>query len=292
MRYETPVTKIDYTNPDKITVYDDKNNTYECDLVVVAVPLSILKRNHIKFVPELPKEKQISLEALSIESGAKLIMKFSETFWPKDLRNTIQDDLFNYIWSPSNVRQSPTSHILTALITGKAAIEVALMKDEDLKKEIFKRLTKFGVTQKKVKELFIEYKLINWVLEPYIRGVYSYPALNLDGQKYRNIMMKPIDKKIFFAGEAFNKENYSTIGSALQSGLRAAQQIKRFYHKTNEVRVKKGIQEIKQEIKKPSDPADDYKDVRIVLDYRTVKAMERSLFTKNLKENLLTRSKL
>ena len=56
IKLNTPVTKIDYSSK-KIKVFTDKQ-VYVADSVVVTVPLGVLQKNLIEFVPELPEKKR------------------------------------------------------------------------------------------------------------------------------------------------------------------------------------------------------------------------------------------
>lgn len=284
VQLNTPVKKIDYSKEGKVFVIDEKLQQYECDYVVICVPLSILKGSFIDFVPSLPNDKQTALQVLSMEAGAKLVMKFTERFWPADLKNTLQDDMFNYIWSPTNARAASSSHVLTALIVGKDFYSFSLMTDEEVKETIFSILTKFGKSKEDIQKLFIDYKITNWLSEPFIKGIYSNPGFDYEGSKYREIMMHPLEDKVFFAGEAFNKENFSTIGSALQSGLQAAQQIRRIKKALTKInpdmRLKaNGLNQLPQQHeseRRAGSVAQSLKSPSIVLslDYKTLKILD------------------
>jgi len=70
-----------------------------------------------------------------------------------------------------------------------------------------------------------DHVLIDWSKEEFIEGAYSYPTMEETNNNHREILTKNINGKVFFAGEAINPENHSTIGAALQSALRVANEI-------------------------------------------------------------------
>jgi len=76
-------------------------------------------------------------------------------------------------------------------------------------------------TQAKNRKL-LGYIRTNWSRDPYTYGSYSYIA---KGSKRRDIraLDKPIDGKIFFAGEAVNPDYNSTVHAAYESGIRTAE---------------------------------------------------------------------
>jgi hypothetical protein len=60
------VTQIDYSQSISKSVFVSTvdNKKYECDHVVVTVPLGVLKRKVIEFIPDLPKEKYSAFDQL------------------------------------------------------------------------------------------------------------------------------------------------------------------------------------------------------------------------------------
>jgi hypothetical protein len=64
----------------------------------------------------------------------------------------------------------------------------------------------------------------NWGLDPFSRGAYSYVAVGASGRDY-DILGRPVENCLFFAGEATCKEHPDTVGGAILSGLREAVRI-------------------------------------------------------------------
>ena len=65
----------------------------------------------------------------------------------------------------------------------------------------------------------------DWTASPYIRGSYSFPALNTypeKGMSLRKQLGVPVNDRVFIAGEATNPVNPSTVPGALAEGERAA----------------------------------------------------------------------
>jgi spermine oxidase len=92
------VTKIDYSNSDKVNILTDKNRTFSADFVLSTMSLGVLKRNYTKmFNPALPIEKQASLDKLGFGTVNKVFLVFDapvftdpsdggfQLFWPSDL---------------------------------------------------------------------------------------------------------------------------------------------------------------------------------------------------------------
>lgn len=66
----------------------------------------------------------------------------------------------------------------------------------------------------------------HWSNDEFARGVYSYIAVGASGEDY-DVLAKPVEDTLFFAGEATNREHPSTIAGAFHSGLREAGRIDR-----------------------------------------------------------------
>ena len=67
----------------------------------------------------------------------------------------------------------------------------------------------------------LRYLRTNWSRDPYSFGSYSYIAKNARRRDYR-ILGRPIEDRIFFAGEATHPKRNSTVHAAYESGQRAA----------------------------------------------------------------------
>src|ERR1700721_890083 len=63
-----------------------------------------------------------------------------------------------------------------------------------------------------------------WQKDPFAHGSYSYVGLDATGDDY-DLLGQPIDKKLFFAGEATCRTHPATVHGAYLSGLRAASQV-------------------------------------------------------------------
>ena len=63
----------------------------------------------------------------------------------------------------------------------------------------------------------------DWRHDPFSRGAYSYVPVN--GLAAQQILSQPIDKRLFFAGEATSLGHIGTVHGAIQSGQRAAQEV-------------------------------------------------------------------
>ena len=70
----------------------------------------------------------------------------------------------------------------------------------------------------------MEYFFYDWGSNPFVRGCYASPVLNSYAMAEK--LAEPLNQTLFFAGEATGTQGMSTVQSAIDSGKRAANEIK------------------------------------------------------------------
>ena len=64
----------------------------------------------------------------------------------------------------------------------------------------------------------------DWAADPFARGSYSYPAVG-SSRRDRVALGRPVEDRLFLAGEATEPDYSSTTHGAYLSGRRAARQV-------------------------------------------------------------------
>lgn len=222
--YNKQVNQIDYAGSG-VSVTCADGSTFTADKILVTVPLSILQNNEIDFVPELPAYKTTAINTIGMGGGMKILLKFSEKFWDDDV---LWFTLYNYAqsaWTPGLVKTYGTEQVMTLYIMGEkaeylsglgeAAIDIVIAELDDLFA---------GMASEKL----VDHLIADWIKEPFIKGVYSYPVVGTfesEAVSKRLDLAMPIDCKLFFAGEATSNNHPATVHGALESGARAALEI-------------------------------------------------------------------
>lgn len=229
------VTDISYCKEDgpekndllnKVKVSTTNGREFSGDAVLITVPLGCLKAEAIKFSPPLPYWKDLSIQRLGFGVLNKVVLEFPEVFW---------DDSIDYFGATAeetdergrcfmfwNVKKTVGAPVLIALVVGKAAIDGQEMSSDDHVKHSLLVLRKlYG--EEKVPDP-IASVVTNWGKDPYSYGAYSYVAVGSSGEDY-DILGRPVENCLFFAGEATCKEHPDTVGGAMMSGLREAVRI-------------------------------------------------------------------
>ncbi|KAL3840250.1 hypothetical protein ACJIZ3_024841 [Penstemon smallii] len=179
----------------KVKVSTSNGIEFSGDAVLVTVPLGCLKAETINFSPSLTQWKYLSIKRLGFGILNKVVLEFSEVFW---------DDTVDYFGATAgdadrrgwcfmfwNVRKTVGAPVLIALVVVSDPVA-------------------FVVTY--------------WGKDPYSYGAYSYVAVGSSGEDY-DLLGRPVDNCVFFAGEATCKEHPDTVGGAMMSGLREAVRI-------------------------------------------------------------------
>ena len=89
------VESIDYSIPGKVRVTTKHGRTTIVDKVIVAVPLTVLKRNSICFTPCLPSTKRRAIRRLGAGLVEKVALWFPTRFWEKKIKPN--QDYFGHI---------------------------------------------------------------------------------------------------------------------------------------------------------------------------------------------------
>lgn len=210
----------------RVKVSTSNGHEFLGDAVLVTVPLGCLKAETIKFLPPLPQWKQSAIKQLGFGVLNKIVLEFTEVFW---------DDTVDYFGATAeetncrgqcfmfwNVKKTVGAPVLIALLVGKAARDGQCMTSPDHVGHAVMVLRKlFG--EASVPEP-VASVVTDWGRDPFSYGAYSYVAIGASGEDY-DILGKPVDNCLFFAGEATCKEHPDTVGGAMMSGLREAVRI-------------------------------------------------------------------
>jgi monoamine oxidase len=213
----SPVREITWS-PEGVRVSSDAA-TYEARRAIVTLPLAILQRNDVTFTPQLPEPKQQAINRLGAGANGKIVLVFDEPCWPQDMTLFLSGRDTQLWWRPGRLREDEAP-VITAYFGGSAverframgeAAPLAAMRDlEDF----------FGV---KLESRLRNARFVDWPADPHARMSYSY--IPPGGAGLRANLAEPLDGVLYFAGEASNSVRPSTVHGALESGIRAADEV-------------------------------------------------------------------
>lgn len=253
------------------------------DYAILAVPVTILQHGVITFNPPLPKAKLDAIQSIGMNNCVKVLMAFSDRFWPEDMFDVVCTNCFlPEIWitqypSTSNHtdgRAPLGKFIVVGFMAGEVAAAASRLPEAEVIRRSLSQLDEmFGQVSQKAeydrsgychgikvdplndipdrsKDLhnFLtrdhvliprEYVqcprsrpasaffqggcVVNWEKESFVRGGYTYPSLNAHGARFA--LAEPLQKRVFFAGEATHPGVNPCMQAAIDTGRRAASEI-------------------------------------------------------------------
>lgn len=217
--YNSPITEIDYSG-DKVIVIDNNNNTYEADKVISTTSLTILKDNLIDFQPSLPSDKVAALDQVYFPDGIKVFIEFSERFYP-DMTN--MGGLISggdTIYYDAAFKKDSNKNILALFsVSDTTSVYTDLESDDAVISKVLGELDE--IFDGKASETYIKHVVQNWSKEPYIRGSYSH----YEDYSAVDVLQRPLDNKVYFAGEAFGGDSQSTVHGAGETAYQVLEEI-------------------------------------------------------------------
>jgi monoamine oxidase len=188
---------------------------------IITLPLGVLQSGSVRFSPPL-NEKRDALEKLASGPVIRVAMRFAEPFWEERCPGVAffhsPEAPFPTFWTPLPMH----APLLTAWAGGPKAARLTGLSQGDLLGQALAsvRAVLGRIAQPKA------YYVQDWQADPFARGGYSYVRVGGEGARER--LQKPLERTLFFAGEATNTEGEAgTVGGALQSGIRAARELMR-----------------------------------------------------------------
>lgn len=220
IKLDQSVGEINYQQ-DIITVKTQSNIFYS-HYVICTVPLGVLKKNVITFIPGLPKEKIEAIEKLGMGTLDKVILLFDYVFWDKNKIGIGYIPQEGKRWTNFfNVYPVLKIPMLIAFNEGDTALEMEGWPDEKIIESAMQTLkVLYGANIPNP----TQYKISRWADDKFSYGSYSHIPVGASGKDY-DLLAKSVNAKLFFAGEATSRQNPATVPGAYLSGLRVAKQI-------------------------------------------------------------------
>jgi monoamine oxidase len=194
--------------------------TYEGRAAIITLPLAILQAGDVAFDPPLPSGKVAAIGGLGAGANAKIVLRFDERFWPEDMTLLLSPFDTQLWWRPGRLRDDE-SPVITAFFGGSAVARMRALGMDAIEAAVRDLERIFGVAAEPMLKVG---RFIDWPADPWAKMSYSY--IPPGGGGLRSELAAPIGDALFFSGEATNSERPSTVHGALESGLRAALEVR------------------------------------------------------------------
>jgi monoamine oxidase len=216
-----PVTMVNWEN-NEIEVQTTDASVYKSHKIVLTVPVAVLKKPNIQFVPELPEDKIQAIESFGVCDIVKIFLKFDEKILTPDVNilDVFEDEIPVWWKATITADENYNGEILVGWVSADKARKLYTLSQDEIidlaVKDLEKKLNKTNL--KPIKSL-----VQIWKDEEFSSGAYSYIPAQASPDIIEDLA-KPINNKIFWAGEATDP-NYATVNGAYYSGKRVADEI-------------------------------------------------------------------
>ncbi|ELR71012.1 amine oxidase [Fulvivirga imtechensis AK7] len=222
IEYNTKVLSVDYSG-EEVTI-GTSNGNLTANKVVLTVPVSIIKRGDVNFIPGLPDDKLQALSRIGMDGAMKMILRFNRNFWGQTTFKVFGGTMIPMYEGAGSVRSS-TNRTLIATAFGSEAEALAGLSDEVIKADLIAELDAMFEGNASTNNELNAFIKKDWSADENIGGGYSYP-LPGGSDNDRVILSAPLQDKLYFAGEAANVNgNYGTVHGALESAEKTVQEI-------------------------------------------------------------------
>lgn len=216
IRVGAPVARIDWSGRDiKLATPD---GTLVAQRVILAMSTAVL-HDGIAFSPALPGWKRSAIADLPMGSCNKVALRFSRRVFD-DCPPSLVLPLRGGHEAVEIVIRENDLEVATCLFNGPFAKELAQAGHPAMAAYALERLVElFGSDVRQA--ALPRHVIADWDHDPYIRGCYS--AARVGRADARGELARPIDDRLFFAGEACSRQYMGDVHGAWFSGIAAAE---------------------------------------------------------------------
>lgn len=216
--YETPIVTIDHTG-DTVRLTSAVGDVFEADQVIVTVPLEILQRGDIDFVPPFEGARAEAVTDAVVWSGLKAFIEFDTAFYP-----AVTEAADSYtadgqrIYYDAAYGQDSDFNILGLFSVGAQAERYQqALADGELLDVMLAELDE--VFDGAASPAYVRHIVQNWNDEPFARAAY----LEDDApSSVSRRLAEPIDGRVFFAGDAYTSfDDWGSVHTATRSAAEA-----------------------------------------------------------------------
>lgn len=220
LRLGQEVCKIEY-GPTGVRV-TTAGAEFTADQCVVSLPLGVLQAGRVRFVPDLPTDKLAVLRRIAVGTLDKAILLMPRAIFPTGI-----DFLGRMGPEPSrfpmfvNLERQTGRHAVLGFVAGKTARALETSSDAQIIDAALRSLREMlGATVPEPTAAVVT----RWRADPYALGSYSYIPPGAK-ESDRDLLSTPVGPRLFFCGEATQRNRAGTVHGAYQSGRRAATQV-------------------------------------------------------------------
>lgn len=208
--------------PSGVTVKTEDNNVYKADYVMVSASLGVLQSELIRFRPQLPSWKILSIYQFDMAVYTKIFLKFPRSFWPVGPGR----EFFLYasgrrgyypVWQQFE-KQYPGSNVLLVTVTDDESRRIEQQPDNQTMAEAVAVLRKMfpGADVPDATKILVP----RWWSNKFYKGSFSNWPIGVNRYEY-DLIRAPVGR-VYFTGE-HTSENYNGyVHGAYLAGIDSA----------------------------------------------------------------------
>ena len=210
--------------PDGVTLRSKNGEELWARTAICTLPVGVLAAGSVRFSPELPDGKISALRNLQMGPVLKILLRFSERFWPRRLAILACGDGPMTLYWPVAYRTDNDNPTLIAYATGPRAAALAKVGEDEAAATAVADLGRL-FPKVDVGRLLVAHRQIDWGADPLACGGYSF--VRVGGAGARERLAAADTGALLWAGAATESSPIAeTVEAAYLSGLRAAVEVR------------------------------------------------------------------
>lgn len=228
VQFSSPVSKIDWSERNKIEIVTAKGRVY-ARTVIVTVSTGVLAAGKPTFDPELPKHYIDAIDRLRPGSRDRIVLELPGN--PLGLQpDEVVFEKAQSEHTAAILGNVYGSNLCTVEIGGKFAADLSAAGESAMVAFALEWLT--GLYGSDLRKALRKTVATRWNYHPWTLGAAS--AAVPGGQWARAALAEPVRDRIFFAGEATHETLWGTVAGAWASGEKAADTVLKKLGQTGE----------------------------------------------------------
>ncbi len=187
---------------------------------VVALPLGVLQSGMVQFDPGLPETIAEAIARLDPGRSLKIVVEFDHDPWTPEI-GCLFVTTPHGIWERPGLGFGTAEPVFSLLVGGSDARRLGNLPEDTAVREVVAALS--AIVEQDLGGAIRRAQRVDWTNDPWCRGGYSIVPPGASGLRRR--LNEDVGGVLVFAGEHTSVERPSTVHGAIESGLRAAQQI-------------------------------------------------------------------
>ena len=210
--------------PDGVRVIASDGRELSARAAISTLPFGVLKSGAVRFVPELPEQKRATFAHLEMGPVLKLLLHFTEPFWPRWLTNLGCGTGPVTLYWPVFYGTKEMPAVLTAYCTGPRAAHLSGLGEEEAVEVVLADLQRL-FPKADPRRMLLAWRRIDWATDPFACGGYTFMRPGGSGARLR--LAAADTGALFWAGAATATPTIAdTVQAAYLSGLRAAAEVR------------------------------------------------------------------